>query len=120
MTVKYFKELDNVVFSPPLAVEIDYLASNGKTTTRKIDINRVFRSESNYCSYSLQSFCHLRNKRRTFILDSVKSARIDGFEVDLEIYIRETYNKRHNIIPDKKDSILVDKNSKTFSKRMGF
>ncbi len=52
-------------------LEIEYMDDKGNTTTRKIDIQRIYDGK-------LKAYCHLRGAVRVFDIDKIKTAKVAG------------------------------------------
>ena len=52
-------------------LEIEYMDESGKTTNRKIDIQRI-------ADHKVKAYCHLRQAVRVFDIDKIKTAQVVG------------------------------------------
>jgi hypothetical protein len=83
-------ENDYTPFDPFIPVSIVYRDRDGETTKRDIEVIYIAKSDYDE-NYYFKAFCHLRNEDRTFNVERIQQAIVDGNTVDFIQYIVDTY-----------------------------
>jgi hypothetical protein len=83
-------ENNYIPFEPPIPMKIVYCDKYGEITERDIDVNYIAKSDWG-ADYYFDASCHLRNEKRTFNVERIQQAIVDGNTVDFIQYIVNTY-----------------------------